>query len=154
MAAPKLWELIHGFKDDCQSKGWKTSENEDWVKLGGQYHNFLWARSIHASTFKKIAKGSKCAVKKGVSYQVVKVEYTAWLLGESPSDELLKLMVDDLTLAKKTAIYDLSCLGSDRAICMKMNQTNSEVFKAFEEFLQKKFGVKFKSLHDVITAQA
>jgi len=145
--------LIRSFKDECQSQGWKTSENEDWVHSDGQYHNFLWTRTIHASTFKKIAKASKCAIREGVSYHVVNVAYTAWLFSQPPPEELMKAVIDDQNLAKSTAIYDLSDIHSSKPICLKLNSTGSRVFKEFEEFLQKKLGVKFKSAQDVVTAQ-
>jgi len=67
---PRVWEVIGYFKDECHSRGWKTSENEDWIKVDNEFHNFLWARNIHASTFKKIVTACKCAIKQGISYQV------------------------------------------------------------------------------------
>jgi len=153
VAVPRVWELIRNFKDECQSLGWITSENEDWVLLDNQYHNFLWTRTIHPSSFKKIIKTSKCAVRKGVSYQVVDVAYTAWLFSESPPEELLKMVMDDQNLSSKTAIYDLSGLRSSKPICVKLNSTESKVFKEFEKFLKKKSGADFKSPQDMVTAE-
>lgn len=154
MVAHQIWELIRCFKNECEVTGWKTSEYEDWVQTDNQYHNFLWTRTIHPSTFKKIAKTSKCAVRQGVSYQVVDVSYTAWLFSASPPEELVKAVMDDECLAKTTAIYDMSGLRSDKPICLRLNLTKSRVFKEFENFLQKKWGVKFKSAQDVVTAEA
>jgi len=145
--------LIRCFKDECQSTGWKTSENEDWVYADNQYHNFLWIRSIHPSTFKKIAEASKCAVREGISYRVVDVAYTAWLLSESLPEELVKTLMDDQNLAKKIAIYDLSGLHESKPICLRLNSTGSKVFKEFEKFLRKKWGVEFKSAQDIVTAE-
>jgi len=133
--------------------GWKTSEHEDWIHADNQYHNFLWTRTIHPSTFEKIAKASKCAVREGVSYRVVDVAYTAWLFSESTPEELMKTVLDDQNLAKNTAIYDMSGLHSSKPICVRLNATKSRVFKEFEDFLQKKWGVKFKSAQDVVTAE-
>jgi len=65
----------------------------------------------------------------------------------------MKAVIDDQNLAKSTAIYDLSDIHSSKPICLKLNSTGSRVFKEFEEFLQKKLGVKFKSAQDVVTAQ-
>jgi len=145
--------LIRCFKDECRSLGWETSEDEDWFHVDNQYHNFLWTPTVHLSTFKKITKASKCAIRKGVSYQVVNVNYTAWLFSETPSEELLRTVMDDQNLAKNTAIYDLSGLHSSKPICLRLNSTGSRVFKEFEDFLQKKWGVEFRSAQDVVTAE-
>jgi len=154
MAAPRIWEVIRSFKDECSSAGWKTSEDEDWVHANEQYHNFLWTRTIHPSTFKKIAKASKCAVRDGVSYRVVDVAYTAWLFPESPPEELMQIVIEDQSLAKNTAVYDMSGLHSSKPTCIRLNTTGSRVFKEFEDFLHKKWGVQFKSAKDVVTAEA
>jgi len=44
-------------------------------------------------------------------------------------------------------------LQSANPICTRLNSTKSNVFKEFENFLQKKWGVKFKSAQDVVTAE-
>lgn len=145
--------MIRSFKDECQSAGWKTSENEDWVLVDQQYHNFLWTRTIHPSTLKKIAKASKCAVREGVSYKVVDIAYTAWLFSEAPPEELIQTVIDNENLAKNTALYDISGLYGAKPMCTRLNSTESKVFKEFENFLQKKWGIKFKSAQDIITAK-
>jgi len=153
MAVPRIWEVIRSFKDECQSAGWKTSENEDWVLADQQYHNFLWTRTIHPSTLKKIAKASKCAVREGVSYKVVDIAYTAWLFSEAPPEELIQTVRDNENLAKNTALYDFSGFYGAKPMCTRINSTESKVFKEFENFLQKKWGVKFKSAQDIVTAK-
>jgi len=153
LAVPRVWELIRCFKDECQSRGWKTSKHEDWVHINNQYHNFLWTRTIHPSTFKKIAKASKCAIREGISYRVVNVAYTAWLFSGPPPEALIKTVADDPNLARNTAVYDLSDLHSSKPLCVKLNSTESKVFKEFENFLHKRLGVKFKSAQDVVTAK-
>jgi hypothetical protein len=154
MGAPRLWDLIRSFKHECESQGWKTSENEDLVESESRYHNFLWTRTIHPSTFEKIAHASKCAMREGVNYRVVDVTYTAWLLSEPPPEELWKAVMADPTLAEKTAIYDLSNLNSDEPICPRLNSTKSEVFTEFENFLTKKYGALFKTPNSILMAQA
>lgn len=151
---PKVWELVRCFKDECRTQGYLTSEHEDWVHRDDQYHNFLWTRTIHPSTFTKIAKTSKCAIKEDVSYRVVDVDFTAWLFSEPPQEELLRKVMDDETLAKKVAVYDLSGMHFSKPTCVKLNLTESKVFKEFEDFLRKKWGIEFKSPKDVVTAQA
>lgn len=150
---PKVWDLILGFKRECQSQGWKTSHDEDWILVDDTYHNFLWTRTINPTTFKKIAKASKCAVREGVSYKVVDVSYTAWLFTESPNEEVIHTAMHDENLAKNTAIYDLSGLHENESTCTRLNSTRSKVFKEFEEFLQKKWGVKFKPAQDIVAAE-
>jgi len=154
LVVPKVWELIRCFKDECKTQGYISSENEDWVHVDDQYHNFLWTRTIRPSSFTKIAKASKCAVKEGISYRVVDVAYTAWLFSEPPPEELFRTVMDNQNLSKKTAVYDLSDLHSSKPICTRLNLTESKIFKEFEDFLRKKWGVEFKSSKNVVTAEA
>jgi hypothetical protein len=153
MVVPRVWELICRFKDECHLKGWKTSESEDWVKVDDEYHNFLWARNIHPSTFKRIITACKCAIKQGVSYQVVKVAYTAWLFPESPSEVLVQTIAKDPKLAKRIAIYDLSNLYAGKPLCLKLNETESKVFQEFENFLERKWGIKLKPVFSLIKSE-
>jgi len=153
IAIPRVWELIGYFKDECHSRGWKTSENEDWIKVGSEYHNFLWTRSIHPSTFKKIATACRCAIKQGISYQVVKVAYTAWLFSEAPPDMLVHTVARDPRLTKRIAIYDLSNVYTGKPVCFKFNETNSKVFQEFENFLKNKLGVELKPTLNLLTKE-
>ena len=141
---PKVWELLDGFKGQCQLRGWKTSEHEDWVKIGDEYHNFLWTQTVHPSTFEKIAVNHKCAVRKGVSYQVVDVSYTAWLFPQSPPEGLVQTVKENPELSRRTAIYDLSWIYTGKPLCLKLNKTKSMVFQEFERFLEEKWGVEVK----------
>jgi hypothetical protein len=145
---PKVWKLLDLFKDQCQLKGWKISENEDWVKTGDdEYHNFLWIQTVHPSTFEKIALNHKCAIRKGVSYQVVDVSYTAWLFPQSPPENLMQMVKENPELSRRTAIYDLSSAYAGKPLCFKLNETDSTVFKEFEKFLEKELGVEVKPVH-------
>jgi len=149
----KIWDIIQSFKDTCQSLGWRASENEDWIYLDKKYHNFLWTKTIHPSAFKKIAKASKVAVKEGVSYHVVNVDYSAWLFSETPREELVKMVIHDHNLGRTTALYDLSGMNSSRPTCLKLNSTESKVFRMFEDYLRKKWGVEFRSAEDIVATQ-
>ncbi|MDH5391073.1 MAG: hypothetical protein OEX10_07990 [Candidatus Bathyarchaeota archaeon] len=145
---PKVWELIDLFKGQCQLKGWKTSEHEDWVKTGDdEYHNFLWIQTVHPSTFEKIAVKHKCAIRKGVSYQVVDVSYTAWLFPQSPPENLMQTVKEKPELSQRTAIYDLSLAYAGKPLCLKLNETDSMVFKEFEKFLEAELEVEVKPVH-------
>jgi hypothetical protein len=154
MPVPRVSELVYHFKCECESRGWETSQYEDWIRVGNEYHNFLWARTIRPATFKKIAAKHKCAIRQGTSYRVVDVNYTAWLFSETPPEELLQMTEENPELFKKTAIYDMSWIKSEKPTCLKLNQTSSRVFQEFENFLEKNLGVKFKSFKALLSQQA
>ena len=153
MTIPRVWELIGYFKDECHSRGWNTSENEDWIKVDNEFHNFLWARNIHPSSFKKIVTACKCAIKQGISYQVVNVAYTAWLFPEAPPEMLVHAVARDPKLVERIAMYDLSNVYAGKPVCFKFNETDSKVFQEFENFLEKKWGVEFKPALSLLTKE-
>ena len=154
MAVPRVWEILCSFKRDCETQGWNVSENEDWVKAEGLYHNFLWIRTIRPAALREIALKHKCAIRKRASYEIVDVAYIAWLLYEMPSEELLKIVVDDPELSSRTALYDLSTVYSNEPTCPRLNRTNSKVFMEFEKFLERKWKIKFKQIQDLLLAKA
>ncbi len=153
MAVPKVWEILRSFKSDCETRGWGISENEDWVKADGVYHNFLWIRTIRPAALKEIALKHRCAIKKRTSYEIVDVAYMAWLLYEAPSEELLQTLYDKPELLEKVALYDLSEAHSDEPTCSKLNQTDSRVFREFEEFLERKWKIKFRHIRSLLAAK-
>lgn len=146
MKMSRVWEILKKFKDCCRFRGWKTSENEDWVEIDDKYHNFLWAREIHPSSFKKIASNRKCVVREGLSYRVVEASYTACLLMETPPEELVHSVFENPDFSKRIALYDLSPLLEGKNLCVKVNYTDSPVFREFESFLKKELKVKFKPI--------
>jgi hypothetical protein len=154
MAVPRVWEMLRSFKHNCENLGWSVSENEDWVKADGLYHNFLWIRTVRPAAVKEIALKHKCAIRKRTSYEIVDVAYIAWLLYETPSEELLQAFVDDSELSKRVALYDLSAVYSDEPTCLRLNQTDSRVFMEFEKFLERKWKIKFKQIQGLLTAKA
>jgi len=137
---PKCWELIERFKDYCQSRGWETSDREDWVRAGDEYHNFLWIQTVHPSTFEKVALNSRCAIREGAFYRVVDVSYMAWVLPKAPPKRMTRMVAEEPRLSRRIAIYDLSEAYAGRPICLKLNETKSVVFQEFEKFL----GIKYK----------
>ena len=152
MEIPPIWQLLNRFKEQCQLRSWKTSEHEDWVKIGDEYHNFLWTQRVHPSTFEKITLSRKCAIRRESSYQVVDVSYIAWLLSQGPPDHLLEILKENPELARRTAIFDLSQVFAGKPLCLKLNKTESIVFKEFEKFLAK-LGVSIKPTPKVPTQQ-
>jgi hypothetical protein len=151
MGFPQIFEIIQRFKVECEMKGWKTSENEDWVKIHNKYHNFICTRTIHLSTFKTIAKAHKCALREGASYRVIDVSYSAWLFSEPLAEEIVHMVVEDPHIAERTALYDLSDVHLNKPICIKLNKTDSAVFQEFENFLQKRLDILFKSIQEAST---
>ena len=143
-AIPEVWKLLSLFKARCLSKGWTTSENYDWVFVDAKYHTFVWAKTIYPSTFERIVSSGKCIVKEGLYYKVVDSTYFAWLLENPLPKELLDKVFSSNKVLKKTAIYDFSEMYKGKNTCLKINKTDSEVFKEFETFL-KEFGVKLAS---------
>jgi hypothetical protein len=144
MKTPKVWDIMRKFKELCKFHGWKTSESEDWVEIGDQYHNFLLTRSIHPSSFKIIVTNRKCVVREGLFYRIVEAAYTAWLFSETPPENLVNMVFEDPDFSKRVAIYDLSPFLEGKNLCMRMNYTDSLVFREFESFLRRELGVKFK----------
>jgi len=146
LTVPKVWELLEDFKNKCKSKGWETSEYGDWIKKGDKYHNFLWTRTIYTSTFEKVATGRRCAIREGLSYQIVDISYTAWVFPKAPPKELMRMVSENSELSKRIAIYDLSGAYAGKPVCLKLNETDSPVFQEFEKFLVEKCGVKVQTV--------
>lgn len=150
---PKVGELIKLFKDSCYSKGWKTSERVDWVETGGEYHNFIWVRAIHPLTFWRVTTNSILGVHEGTSYRVVNVSYIAWIFSETPPESIAQLVKERPKLSKRIAIYDLSRAYTKKPVCSKLNETDSMVFREFENFLDKEYKVKINPIHRLTSQQ-
>jgi len=146
MKMSRLWEILGKFKLFCKCRGWKTSEGEDWVEMDDNYHNFLWARDVHPSSFMRIASDKKCVVQHGMSYRVVEAAYTAWLLSESPSAGVVRTIYENPDFSKRIALYDLSQMAEGKNLCVKLNNTDSQVFEEFENFLKNELKVKVEPL--------
>jgi hypothetical protein len=151
---PRVWEILKEFKDCCKEHNWRTSENEDWIEVGNHYHNFLYAREVHPSSLRRIAANKKCVVREGLAYRVVEAAYTAWLLSETPSYDLLKTVYEDPELPRRIAVYDLSPLLSGKKQCGRLNETDSAVFQEFEDFLKSELGIKMKPLPVIAPPEA
>lgn len=151
---PTIWNLIESFKERCQSSGWETYETGDWVRTkDGKYHNFLWTQTIHPSTFERIVSNHKCGIRRGVSYEVVDIAYSCWLFSERPPEFLISKVKKNPKLNSKTAVFDLSCVYSGKNFCRKINETESCVFKEFEQFLEEEWGLQFKPVDELPTLQ-
>jgi hypothetical protein len=154
MVVNKIWEILDKFKLFCIRLGWKTSESEDWVEIEDNYHNFIWARDVHPSSFRRIALDRKCVVREGTSYRVVEAAYTAWLFSQTPSEELWKTISENPSLSKSIALYDLSQMTNSKNFCVRLNNTGSQVFQEFEKFLQSELKVRVEPFPPLICQTA
>jgi hypothetical protein len=146
MRMSKIWEILNHFKRFCRLRGWRTSENEDWVELNDDYHNFLWTRNVATASFKAIISNMKCVVQKGLSYSVVEPSHLAWLFSEVPQEDIVRTVLDSPEFSRRIAIYDLSPLLEGKNLCTKLNNTDSPVFHEFETFLKSELKVRVESL--------
>jgi len=152
LSIPKIWNIIDSFKEQCRLCSWETSETEDWIKTeDGKYHNFLWMRTIHPSTFEKITSNCKCGVCRYVSYEVVDIAYMAWLFQERPPEFILSKVKENAELSEKMALFDLSCAYLGEKTCKKFNKTDSRVFMEFEKFLEEELNLELKSVDEMLT---
>ncbi|MBC7130653.1 hypothetical protein H5T51_05480 [Candidatus Bathyarchaeota archaeon] len=140
----RLLSLMEKFKEQCKTYGWRTSDSDDWIAVGDEYHKFLVTRSIHPSSFKAITANRKCVVRNGLLYRVVDAAYTAWLFSEKPPEKLAQIIFETPEFSKHIALYDLNPLLGGYRICIRVNYTDSLVFREFENFLRRECRVRFK----------
>ena len=55
-------------------------------------------------------------------------------------------------LLRRVAIYDLSHVYKGEKFCLKINETESPVFKEFERFLSEKYKIEFKPIKETISS--
>jgi len=150
LSFPTIWSLIDSFKERCRFNGWETYEVEDLIKTkDGEYHSFLWTRTVHPSTFERIASNRKCGIRRGLSYEVVEIGYIAWLFRERPPDFLIAQITENPELTGRTAVFDLSRVYKGERVCRKLNETDSRVFREFEQYLEGEWGIEFKPMNRV-----
>jgi len=144
----KVWELLERFKDQCKLRDWEISEHEDWIKTSdGKYHNFQWIQSVHPSTFDRICGNHKIAIRNDVSYQVINASYIAWMFLKSPPENMIRKVKQNPEHSKRIALYDLSQALTDKSPCLKLNKTDSKVFKEFETFITSEFGIEIEPMN-------
>ena len=144
MKTSRAWDILRKFKESCKFRGWKTSESEDWIEADKEYHQFLLIRSIHPASFKNIVLNRKCVVREGLSYRIVEASYTAWLFSETPPSNITNIVLSNPELSRRVAIYDLSPLIEGKRVCITLNHTGSNVFRAFENYLRRELKVRLK----------
>ena len=75
-----------------------------------------------------------------------------WILNETPSPMMWKLVKETPCLSKKVAIYDLSEAVSGRFNCLKLNETENPVLEEFDKFLTREYAIKFKPFFETLTS--
>lgn len=131
----KIWEIVKRFKRRCKSKGWRVIEREDIIKRNGEFHNILWVRKIHPSTFKSVAAKETSTVQEGTSYRPIDVAYNAWICTTPLSNSLKQIIARNPKFLRRNAIYNLGKIRTKGAT-EKLNKTGTEVFQEFESFLK------------------
>ena len=134
----KIWEIVARFMRRCRSKGWQIVERENIIKRNEEFHNILWTRKIHPSTFKSIATKETSTIQDGISYRQIAVAYNAWICATPLPDSLKQMIVKNPEFLNRNAVYDLSKI-STKGTAEKLNRTSSEVFQEFERFLKDEF---------------
>ena len=113
----------------------------------GVYHKFFWIRGLYVSTFRAITAHPQCTYRDGARQQTVVPRFLAWVLPVTPPTLLwLHLLKDAPKLAGTVALYDLSPVYAGDMAGVKLNETASPVFDAFERFLQDRYAIRFTAL--------
>lgn len=76
----------------------------------------------------------------------------AWILNETPSPMVWKLVKETPCLSKSVAIFDLSEAFRGRLNCLKVNGTENPVLDEFEVFLNREYGIKLKPFFETLTS--
>jgi hypothetical protein len=117
------------------------------VEADGDFHKFFWIRGLHISTFRNLIAKPRCALHEGATPQLVAPKYLAWVLPVTPPTMLwLYLLKDAPRFTKTVALYDLSPIYAGESAGIKLNETSSIVFHAFEAFLLDRFGIHLTAL--------
>ena len=142
-----IWEILDCFKHQSKLQDWEISEHEDWIKTSdGKYHNFVWIRSVHPSTFDRVCGDYKIGIREEHSYSIITVSYIAWLFLESPPENIIRKVEKNSRYSKRIAIYDLSQALTDKFPCLKLNKTDSRVFREFEKFVKRKLQIEIEPI--------
>jgi hypothetical protein len=144
---PPVWDLLYEFQARCRARGWIPYNLGDVVDADGVYHKFFWIRGLYVSTFRAITARPHCTFRDGQQQRTVVPQFLAWVLPVTPPTLLwLHLLKDAPKLAGRVALYDLSPVYAGDTAGVKLNETSSSVFHAFERFLQDRYAIRFTAL--------
>jgi hypothetical protein len=130
-----FWDIIDEFKPVCRVKGWKTFEHEDLVNADGEYHYLVLVRQVHLETFKRVIANTRQYVRDGNLYRGVDVSYAALISQMAIPERVVSFLVSKLPLLRRIALYDMSPLYEGKRFYLRINKTESPVFREFEDFL-------------------
>ena len=142
----KVWDLISTFEECCRSKGWKAYENSDLIEAENECLKFIWVNHLHPETFKRVATAPLYAIREGISYRMVRISCMAWVLLETPSASICRMVRDTPSLSRRVAVYDLSRAHKEKPKCLRLNETESVVLQEFEWFLNAEYGIRLVPL--------
>ena len=109
MFFPSIWELIERFKAQCDGKGWKICGNEDLIKVGNEYHYFVWSLRTHPSTFRRVINlDRRIPIREDKPIKLVSLSYMVWISPSPISEEALEIFSETPDLSRKVAVYDMS----------------------------------------------
>lgn len=144
---PPVWDLLYAFQSCCINHGWTPYNLGNVVHAEGVYHKFFWIRGLYVSTFRAITAHPHCSFHDGRMNRTVTPRFLAWVLPVTPPTLLwLHLLKDAPKLAQTVALYDLSPIYAGDPAGVKINETSSPVFQAFERFLQDRYAIRFTAL--------
>ncbi|MBS7639805.1 MAG: hypothetical protein QW600_00140 [Candidatus Bathyarchaeia archaeon] len=132
-----FWDFIERFKETCKAKGWKILEQGDIIYEGGKYHQMILLHQIHFETFRRVTLNPHRFIREGETLNMINISYIAWISREAIPSEALNFIFAEPRLLSRVALYDLSPLREGRKLCLKINETDSAVFREFENFLEK-----------------
>lgn len=142
-----MWDLLYDFQACCLDRGWTPHNLGDIVDADGEYHKFFWIRGLYLGTFRALTTHPHCTFYDGRRPRTVTPTFLAWVLPATPPTILwLHLLKDAPKLTQTVALYDLSPVYAGEASGVKLNETSSLVFQAFERFLQDRYQIHLTAL--------
>lgn len=138
-----VWTIINHFNKYAKTQGWNTYNDGELIERNGEFHRFVWVNKLHFGTFRNMVNNNPSIVVGDQSLsKMITPSYVAWITLDPPSHIWLYLIKEDPYLLPRIALYDLHQAHTGQKECLKINETKSIVFKAFEQFLGEQYGIK------------
>ncbi|MBS7634760.1 hypothetical protein KEJ34_04600 [Candidatus Bathyarchaeota archaeon] len=103
----------------------------------------MLVHQAHFETFRKVVAKTHLHVRDGNSYRIADVPYVALISQTAIPKSIINFLLSNPSLLQKVALYDMSPLYEGKRFCLRINETDSSVFRKFEDFLVKHgFGIK------------
>jgi len=143
---PTPLSLVERFFEHCREMGWTTGEFSDFVKHGEKYYCFVWVKSSYQGRIPEILMDNRSSILEEGGYGVRNLNYKALIFREPPPPSLINALARDSQLSKRVAVYDLSPLYEGEEVCRCLNETETLVYREFEDFLRKRYCATLTSL--------